>query len=1355
MSAPTFTQGKRNRLEIPRAEVAIAPPGHKPSKPETSPLSFALPAAFTVIGLVVMVILSTQGSGSGLMISMAFSLPMMLGSYIVSFLNFRNGKRKYERELKERETRYTAELGRIDQQLTALRSETQRAMIHSAPLPDECQVIVEKRDPSRMWARQSFDDDFLDARLGVGDKRSQIVVTPPSHSTATDIDSLIDAAQALAQAHQLLKGVPIVLPLARAMVTGLCGDRAAVLNTVRTLLVQVATHHSPEDVRIVVLFPEHEAPQWTWTRWLPHVWSEDRDRRYLACTKSQAHDLIAYLGQRLEARRASADPAMAGLLLDRPRPAYLFVLADPALLQDEPIAATLLKPAASQCIYSVFVVDRSGHLPPQCKAWAEVKSDGLQGTVTDQSDPAGARPLAYEPDAVTLEMADRFARTLAPVRIRAGRGGSVLPDVVTIYEILGIHEPAELGILQRWETHDPSLSMAVPVGRRAGGDLQYWDLQEARGGEPSLDRWQGPNALVAGTVGSGKSELLRSLLLSLASHMHPHRVCFVLLDFKTPGLVDDVVCRLPHTLNAITDLQIALVPRALESLRNELRRRESLFEEASRLSGQPVKGLQAYQELHEAGVIGVPLPYLILVVDEFARLRQDLPDALDHFVAIAIAGRAFGFRMVLATQKPSGIVTGQIDANTQYRACLRVAKVEDSREVVGDDEAAYFTRAGRVHWRVGQMSAQTYQSAYPGAAIPTAILSEPALVERIERIDFDGRRATLSSDEAKAESAKPPSQYETLVTYIENTAAAAGLQRLAPVWLEPLPAVLPQALLPVDSAWNGYEWRRHDRWLSPVIGLRDNPATQTQPPLTVDLARFGHLFLCAGAAASARMALRVLIERLVGDHSPDDVHLYLLDLGSSGLQVFTDLPHTGAVIRAAETRRLRRLFRWLSEEAARRRERLDTCGKATLAQYRASGLQPTLPAIVVVVDNPGALKDPTGEMMEIVTTLTAPGQNVGIHVIISGDTNVQSSGDLWKALNNVQSLRLALQLDGPLQYRDIVGQYPDTVVLSRDTVGRGLTKSDGVLECQVAEPSDEADLIQTGQAMVRAARAVGCCVPQQIRDLPDEVRLGDLLPGTTLDRWRGQDGTMPLRIPVGLDDASLEVSYLGIEEEGPHYLITGPLGGGKTTALRAWSLALAETYPKSVIRFALMDTMSASLAALKDLPHTLYYGTTLAEHQGVLQDLKQTLETRTKAAQQHPRPLILVVADDYQYLKLESEAVMTALKDLALRGVLWGIRVALAAESGAFSNWDDLPKQVLASGSGLFVGSTDIAKDGDVFGLSMTGPDSRQKLIPGRGYLIRRRTPRLVQIATPGDEVSVRDRVRTIAEADGAYEDVP
>ena len=250
---PSFTPGKRDKREFREAKIKIPPPGAKREPTETSPLSFLLPAGFTIIGLIVMIVAaSASDSGSTLLISMAISVPMMLGSYIVAYLNYRNGKRKYERDTQQREQRYQETLAQSRKDLQDLHEQTQTALAHNAPSPEKCLTIVQQRDPTRMWARQPYHTDFLSLRLGIGDMPSHIAIEVPEYNTGTERDPLIDEARSIKDAFACIKEVPISLPLAEAGVTGLCGERTEVLNAIRAVALQIATHHSPLDVKIEI-----------------------------------------------------------------------------------------------------------------------------------------------------------------------------------------------------------------------------------------------------------------------------------------------------------------------------------------------------------------------------------------------------------------------------------------------------------------------------------------------------------------------------------------------------------------------------------------------------------------------------------------------------------------------------------------------------------------------------------------------------------------------------------------------------------------------------------------------------------------------------------------------------------------------------------------------------------------------------------------------------------------------------------------------------------------------------------------------------------------------------------------------
>jgi len=1341
---PVFVQGPRDRRRIPDGHVKIPSPDPEPHEPEAQVLSFILPASFTVVGLVVIIaVSSSMGGGQALWLSMAISVPMMLGSYLVAYLNYRSRRRGYEQRKRERVNTYEEMLNRQRTRLVDLQERTRAALRHNNPDLSECLAMARRRDPHRMWARAPGDEDFLQLRIGLGEVPLGTDIDVPDQNPLHH-DPLVDLAQALCQEFATVSGAPITVPLAEAGVAGISGPREDVLSAARALAIQTATHHSPRDVKLVAIYPAEESEHWAWLRWLPHVWSDDRERRYMASDADEASQLLALIQQELEDRKHELDEK-GDLILGPPLPIWVFLLAAPWFVHNEPVYPLLLKHGRELGAYQVFISDRSSGLPKLCRVMARLEHKPPIVT----RDVAGGDASSYQPDLQSLEGARAFSRTLAPVRLKSDVGAEI-PNLVTLFDVLEISTVEQLDPLNRWRNHDPNVTMAVPVGKRAGGDIQHWDLQEEPPGETAtLDKWLGPHALVAGTTGAGKGELLRTLLLSLASNMHPHLVSFILLDFKPPDLVDGLIQRLPHTVSTITRLRIQRVPRALKALEAELERRERLFDEAGRVSGQPVKDIRRYMRLYDQGVVDTKLPYLVLVVDEFTILKDELPDALDHFVKIAVAGRVFGFRMILATQKPAGVVTGQIEANIKLRLCLMVTKPGESREVIGDTGAAYFRQKGRVRWRLKQETPANFQSAWATAPYHADSDADRAQDARVLLVELDGSRRSLIVSQEHASDRDGKTQYQVLIEHIEREAEQNSITRLPGVWLPPLPDRLPMQSLADPTQWDGRSWRPGSQWLSPVVGLLDDPANQTQPPLQLDLASEGHLFICSGTGPSLRVALRTLLEQLVLDHGPDDLHLYLLDCGTAGLGVFKSLPHTAALIRLGESKRLKRLFGWLGKEVDRRRRWLDVRGYASLARYRASAeSEDPLPALVVVIDDLDGLRSYIDFIGDDLNDLTSRGREVGIHLLLAGRMNVMTS-ILFRTLSNVKRLRLALELDSAVDYRDVVGEYPDGLFLPRGIVGRGLCKSPaGVLECQIADCSDDRCIAEMADKMQEAASRLVFPAPHPIENLPGRLDIDTLLPGQTADRWASHERDTTVRVPLGIDDVSLEPLYVDLEGDGPHFLVTGPKGGGKTTTLRTWLLALAESYPKEVVQFELFDSVSRALAPLRGLPHVRGYGRTSKEHADLLRDLRQLIKEREAAAEQGVRPLIVVVVDDFATLALASASVISELEELAQRGALWGLHIILAGGSGTVSPWDALPKQVLRSASGLFVGSHDIPQDADVFGATIPHPANKESLPPGRAYCLRHKSYQLMQIATAGDMPAVEERVRRIVEAD-------
>lgn len=1331
---PIFFQGPRDRRHLPQEELKIPPPDPVPQEPQTQITSFLLPAGLTIVGLIVMItVSSTAGGGSSLWISMAISIPMMMGSYLVSFLNYRTGKRKYQEKLKERVERYEAMLVQKKTRLLELQAHSQKVWIHNHPAFPQCLKLVQVLDQQRMWARSPQDDDFLALRLGLGKLPLEIDVQYPERNPLHP-DPLVDSAHDLVTEFRTLPNGPVILPLGETIITGISGPREAVLNASRALSIQIATHHSPHEVKIVAIYPADEAAQWRWLRWLPHVWDPGRERRYLAEDAASAHTLLELLHEELKKRKLQIDEH-GDYLLQRPLPIWVFFLAAPQFLEGEPILPFLIKDGQDLGAYSIFLASRAADLPRQCQIIARLEDNVPVVT----RDIAGSDARTYQADQYSLADVDKFSRTMAPIRMSRSGQAKAIPDVVTLFELLGVKRAEELSILEHWQNNDPYDHMSVPMGKIRGGKIQYLDFHEPRNTrEPNARYGHGPNALIAGAVGAGKGEFLYSLIASLATHFHPDYVNFVLFDFKAPGLVNELTKRLPHVISTVTNLDPTYqVARAIKALDFEFQRRGQLF---ASLGG--VWHIDEYNRQRPND----PLPYLFVIADEFPEILVRVPQAKDLFDRIARLGRGLGLRLILAAQKPAGVVSPQIDANTMLRLCLRVARPEDSREIIKRTDAAGISKAGRGYLRLGEdVVYELFQSAWSNAPYAPYADVAKSFID-IRRVHLNGEREALQVREKQQTGQKK--QFQVLVEYIQQVATRAGIQPTGQVWLPPLPEKLEsQAAQTAVDLWSA------THWLSPAIGIQDHVTERQQPPLRPDLAQHGHLYLCSGTAEDTRLALRVLLESLMRDHSPQEVHIYALDFGSAGLNAYRKAPHIGAIIRRDAPRRIKRLCRWLGEQLESRQQWLIQHGVSSIKEYRQSHSQSTeLPALILMVDGLENLREDL-ETRDVLAHIAKNGPPAGIHLVMAGGV---TSASMYRILDNVVTLRIALQLDGEHTYKEILGTYPENLIVPKGIPGRGISKMyDTLLECQVRDPLPPSSLPAFIKSLQKHAASVQKGLPEAIPDLPEQVSLSDLWGDTaqnsTLKRWKAYAKDAPLRAPIALDDLTLQPIGLDLQRDGPHFLIIGPQGKGKTTALQTWVLSLAESYPVAGVQLVLFDSFKQSLSSLKGLPHIRHYAAMEKDQKQALQDLREIFEQRRSTGQRQNRPAIVVVIDDFQLLS--SEAIKNALHTHATQDAFLGFHLIVAEASGNTSSYDKLRKQILANASGAFIGSINAIDDAGIFGLILSSEARKQSFRAGQGYLVQHGKARLVQTGSPGDSDTLHQHIKRISRVNQSLRD--
>ncbi|MEA2233928.1 MAG: segregation ATPase FtsK/SpoIIIE, family [Solirubrobacteraceae bacterium] len=1061
-----------NRPPRPARAAAPAPIG-VPSKPGAPPKPhFSIASTF---GPLVM---------AGVMIAMtgdARYAMFMLLTPIIALGSYAESRRRASQGGARSHSAFQSEVDEFTR-LVDDTGEAERARLRDL-CPDPAEALRRAALPSvRLWERRPHHEDFLRLFAGLADLRWQ----PEVKSSAAELpDELAQKVQS-----NTLAVAPVCVDLSDGGVVGVVGDRAAALATARSLLCQAAVHHGPADLTIGVFVDPGREPDWDWCKWLPHTRDPGGGGRWLSGTRERSDALLRRLSGGGETRTVLA-VVDSDVLTEGPNaPARDLLRAGAEGRHREPY-----QPRAA--VAGIVVATTADRLPAACNTVIEVESPNGDATVRrPEEGTAVAEVLLGGLDVARARTCARdLARFEDPELEQVGGG---LPDSVRLLPLLELERIDAESVRKRWRRAGRDPGAVAPLGVTESGVFSLDLIRD------------GPHGLIGGTTGSGKSELLRSLVAALAAHTDPAHLTFILMDYKG-GAAFDECARLPHTVGMVTDLDEGLGERALEALEAEIRYRERLLRSAG------ADNLSQYL----AGGSEEPLPRLLVVIDEFATMAADFPEFLTSLVSVAQRGRTLGVHMILATQRPSGAVNDNIRTNTNLRIALRVQDADDSVDVIGSRDAAQLSRhrPGRAYIRLGPGEIVPIQT-----ALVTCVTNEgtDAGVE-VAPFAFGAgpaeRRAGGGNAAAGSSGDPPRSDLARLVDAVVEANAAEAIAPARRPWPEPLPAQLDLAdlMAPPDTGATGATGGG-----GAAMALADDPGAQTQYPVGWDLDE-GNLLLFGIPGSGTTTALASLALSLAGTLSPDELELYAFDYGAGDLAPLEGLAHCGSVILAGDRERQMRLIRHLRAELDRR---------------RSEGAD-SVPRTVVLIDNLAAMRaefdDIEGlELMDALTRVYADGREAGICFAVSADRLGTVPGP-WAAVTTQKWL---FRLPDPYDYV--------SAGLARRNVpaaiaGRAVMAQSG-LQIQVGQPTPSVTAV-VAQVAGRWPAAAG--PPNPIAVLPAEVSFASL--GVT-----SHVSSEPWRIPFGVRESDLAIAEL-VLYEGEHALVAGPARSGKSTAL--WTIA--------------------------------------------------------------------------------------------------------------------------------------------------------------------------------------------------------
>jgi S-DNA-T family DNA segregation ATPase FtsK/SpoIIIE len=1039
--------------------------------------------------------------------------------YIANYVTTRRqGKKSHRQQVAE----YKVELAETKKKIADAARLERRLRRYDAP--DPAAVLVTALGPRRrLWERRRSDSDRLLLRLGMSRLRSSIEVTGGNVKERPE--------------PPMLRDVPVTVELARIGVLGIAGLRAQAMSTARWLVAQAATLHSPKDLSLIVLSDERGAADWDWLRWLPHSRPDSRDYLSLTGTSTEVTSRrIAELAAMVNQRVNDLSAGSQGRSDLSNSPVTLLVLDGARALRSMPGMPQVLKQGPAVGVFAICLDGEERLLPEECGAVASYPAGSPTRLTLTLA--YGERLEGVLADQVSVPWAERVARAMAAVRDVSREDSDVaLPSSTRLLDILDMEPPTLDKIVALWGQNGRTTS--APIGVAVEGTFVI-DMKK-----------DGPHALVAGTTGAGKSELLQSIIASLAAGNRPDSMTFVLIDYKGGAAFKDCV-DLPHTVGMVTDLDGHLTERALASLNAELKRRETI------LGTVGAKDIEDYWDtidrpdfVSPTGRPMDPMPRTVLIIDEFATLKEELGDFVDGLVGIAMRGRSLGVHLILATQRPSGVVSPVIRANTNLRIALRVTDNAESSDVIDANDAARISKTtpGRGYVRTGFSALHAFQTARVGGRRPGGTVAGPApvLAHPVAWADFGHEipRPVSEDDDSNMET-----DLQVLVESIKDAARAVRVPTYRSPWLPALSEQLALADLevPADTPPPGSP---DGRVAAVPFALEDLPDEQAQRPVLLDLEHGSHLIVAGAARAGRSTALRTLAASIATYTSCRDVHIYAMDCGNAALVPLQDLPHCGAVVTRDQIDRADRLITVLTGEITRRQTLLAQYGYGSLAEQRAH-VEPAdrLPYLVFLLDRwegfMATFDDLDGGTMTTnILRLLREGPGVGLRAVIAADR----SGLLGKLPTTIED-KLVMRMGDTNDYS--LGGLSARRLPSVIPPGRAF-RNDSMVETQFAL----LDHNPAGPAQVAALAAIARAATERDADVPRALRPArvDVLPARIAVRdvlALGVDDPAPLSpmwALVGVGGDELRPAGVDLDDDGPGFVIGGPSRSGRSTAL--------------------------------------------------------------------------------------------------------------------------------------------------------------------------------------------------------------
>ncbi|KOX03872.1 secretion protein EccC [Streptomyces sp. NRRL B-1140] len=1306
--------------EVPTNEVLLQPPPELPRGEREGALMQLLP----MLGMGGSVVFFFNPQAQPFMKIMGMVMvASTIAMGIAMLIRYRRGSQGQIADIRRDYLRYLSQTRRAAQKT----AEAQRdAQYYLHPSPEQLWALV--AEGSRVWERRAGDEDFGQVRVGLGAQSLATPLLPPETAPVDQLEPLTAGAmQRFLATHSTLEDLPMAVSLRAFYHVSISGEPDTVRGAARAVTGALASLHSPEDLVIAVATGRDSAPEWEWTKWLPHVQARGEadgagSLRLITTNPLELEDL---LGSGLQSR-ARFHPSA----LPVPEQPHVVVILDGVSL---PPTSLLASPEGLQGVTVLEVVpgeltagrgDLSVVVHPR-----ELRLESAHGMVYEGT-----------PDVLSHAAAEALARQLAPLRMASGgEDDEPLLANLEFTDLLNLGDAAAVDPRRTWRPRSQSERLRVPIGVGEDGRPVMLDLKEA------AQEGMGPHGLCVGATGSGKSELLRTLVLGLAVTHSSETLNFVLADFKG-GATFAGMSRMPHVAAVITNLadDLTLVDRMGDSIRGELNRRQEMLRDAGNYAN-----IHVYEKARAAGAALQPIPSLVLVIDEFSELLTAKPDFIEMFVQIGRIGRSLGVHLLLASQRlEEGRLRG-LETYLSYRIGLRTFSAAESRAAIGVPDAYELPNvpgSGFLKYGTDEMvrfKAAYVSGVYRSSAQQAASYGGPLPVDR-RPVLFTAAQVPVhyvpvpqqrqEEEPERTDDALADTVLDVIVRRLEAQGPAAHQ-----VWLPPLdsPPSL-DSLLPGLAAvpgrgltQPGYEGA--GRLVIPV-GIVDKPYEQRRDSLWTDFGgAAGHMQILGGPQSGKSTLLRSIVASFALTHTPQEVQFYGLDFGGGGLASVAGLPHVGGVASRLDPEKVRRTVAEVYGIMTRREEYFRTSGISSIAEFRTRRARGEISTtdqpwgdVFLVVDGWGNFRQDYEGLEPAVVDIAARGLGYGMHLILTASRSMEVRSNLKDHLMNRLELRLGDAMDSEFD-RKVAANVPTGVP------GRGQTPQ--LQHFMAAVPridglSSDTDLAEATQALAaEVSRHWQQPAAPEVRLLPREFSAQQLPPGNRFPN-RG--------VAFALDEDNLEPVFVDFEQD-PFFLVFGESESGKSNLLKLLIQRITERHNGNEAKLFVVDNRRSLLGVTPD-SHLAEYIPMSNQMQHHMDALANLMQRRTPTADVTPEqlrdrswwqgPTVYIVIDDYDLVSTSSGNPLAGLTEMLPFARDVGVRFVIARSSAGAgrAGYEPFMQRMKELGAQGVVLAGD-SGEGDLLG------GVRPRPMPaGRGVFVsRKRGKPLVQVGLVAD----------------------